>query len=107
MRSEIFVPLLVSGIFRDEVKVFTADDESSVHLGGDNCTGQDAAADGDETSERAFLVCLKCDCQHMDINYSGLLTMHDLMSASSQSLDAALKTQIHGWNMHDLVFAKW
>ena len=49
--------LLVSGVFWDEVKVFSADDESSVHLGGNNGTGKDTATDGDETSEWALLVC--------------------------------------------------
>ena len=47
---------LVSGVFRDEVKVFSADDESSVHLGRDNGSGQDTATNGDETSEWALLV---------------------------------------------------
>ena len=48
--------LLVSGVFWDEVKVFSADNESSVHLGRDNGSGQDTATDGDETSEWALLV---------------------------------------------------
>ncbi len=49
--------LLVSGVFWDEVKVFSADDESSVHLGGNDGTGEDTTADRDETSEWALLVC--------------------------------------------------
>lgn len=48
--------LLVSGVFWDEVKVFSADDESSVHLGGDNGTGKNTATDGNETCEWALLV---------------------------------------------------
>jgi len=50
------VSLLVSGVFWDEVEVFSADDESSVHLGGNNSSGEDTAANGDETGERALLV---------------------------------------------------
>lgn len=57
MRSEVLVSLLISGVFGDEVEVFSADDEGSVHLGGDNGSGQDTATDGDETSEGALLVC--------------------------------------------------
>ena len=49
--------LLVSGVFGDEVEVFSADDEGSVHLGGHDGSGQDTATDGDEAGERALLVC--------------------------------------------------
>ena len=38
------------------MEIFTADDESSVHFGGDNSSGEDTAADGDFACERAFLV---------------------------------------------------
>ena len=38
------------------MKVFTADDEGSVHFGGDNGASKDTTADGDETSEGTFLV---------------------------------------------------
>lgn len=48
--------LLVSGVLWNEVKVLAADDESSVHLGGDDGTGEDTATNGDETSEWALLV---------------------------------------------------
>ena len=56
MRSQVLVSLLVTGVLGDEVKVFSADNESSVHLGGNDGAGQDTATDGDETSERALLV---------------------------------------------------
>lgn len=49
--------LLISGVFGDKVKVFSADDESSVHLSGNNGTSQDTTTDGDETGEWALLVC--------------------------------------------------
>jgi hypothetical protein len=57
MRSKVLVSLLVTGVLGDEVKVFSADDESSVHLGGNNSASQDTATDGDETGEWALLVC--------------------------------------------------
>jgi hypothetical protein len=57
VRSEVLVSLLVSGVFGDEVEVFSADDKGSVHLGGDNGSGQDTSTDGDEAGERALLVC--------------------------------------------------
>jgi hypothetical protein len=57
--SKVLVSLLVSGVFRDEVEVFSADDEGTVHLGGNNSSGQDTTTDGDETSEWALLVYAK------------------------------------------------
>ena len=55
--GEVLVALLVTGVLGDEVKVLAADDESAVHLGGDDGAGEDTATDGDETSEGALLVC--------------------------------------------------
>lgn len=55
--SKILVSLLVSGVLGDEVEIFSADDESSVHFGGNHGASQDTATDGDETSEWALLVC--------------------------------------------------
>ena len=57
VRRQVLVSLLVTGVLGDVVKVFAADDDGSVHLGGDDGAGQDTATDGDETSERALLVC--------------------------------------------------
>lgn len=54
--GQVLVSLLVSGVFRDEVKVFTADDQGSVHFGRYNGSGQDTATDGDETGEWALLI---------------------------------------------------
>lgn len=48
--------LLISRIFGNEMEIFAADNESSVHFGGDNSSGEDTAADGDFARERAFLV---------------------------------------------------
>jgi hypothetical protein len=39
VRSEILVSLLISGVLRDEMEVFSADDESAVHFGGDDGAG--------------------------------------------------------------------
>jgi hypothetical protein len=41
------VSLLVSGVLWDEVEVFAADDEGSVHLGGYDSSGEDTSTDGD------------------------------------------------------------
>lgn len=57
VRSEVLVALLVTGVFWDEVEVLAADDEGSVHLGGDDSSGEDTATDGDKTGEWALLVC--------------------------------------------------
>ena len=65
MSSEVLMSLLVSGIFGDEVKVFSADDQGSVHLGRDDGAGEDTASDRDHTGERAFLVCIRTRGQHM------------------------------------------
>lgn len=56
VRGKVLVALFVSGIFGDEVKVFAANDESAVHLSGNNSTGENTAADGNFASERTFLV---------------------------------------------------
>lgn len=54
--GNVLVSLLVSVIFRDVVQVFSSDDDGSVHLGGNNSTGQDLTSDGDGTDEWALLV---------------------------------------------------
>ncbi len=56
--GEVLVALLVTGVLGDEMEIFPADDEGTVHFGGDDSAGQDTATDGDETGERAFLVCV-------------------------------------------------
>ena len=48
---------LISRVFGDEVEVLAADDEGSMHFGGDDGAGEDTAADRDRTCEGAFLVC--------------------------------------------------
>jgi hypothetical protein len=56
VRSQVRVSLLVSCIFRDEVEVFSADDQGSVHLRGDDGSGEDTAPNGNHTGEWAFLI---------------------------------------------------
>jgi hypothetical protein len=55
--SQVGVSLLVPRVLGDEVKIFSADNEGTVHLGRNNGAGQDTATDRDETGERALLVC--------------------------------------------------
>ena len=50
--------LLVSRVFRDEMQVFTTDDERSVHFRRHDGAGEDTAADGDLAGEGTFLVCV-------------------------------------------------
>lgn len=57
MGRQVGVSLLISGVFGNEVEVFSSDDEGSVHLCGNDGAGEDATADGDHASEWAFLVC--------------------------------------------------
>lgn len=55
--GEVLVALLVTGVLGDEVEVLAADDEGTVHLGGDDGAGQDTATNRDLTDEGALLVC--------------------------------------------------
>ena len=68
--GQVLVSLLVSGVLRDVVEVLSSDDDSSVHLGGNNGAGQDTAADGDETSEGALLVYSDSKVQRSAFLYS-------------------------------------
>ena len=56
MRGQVLVSLLVSSVLGNELEVLASDDDGSVHLGGDDGSGQDTATDRDETGERALLV---------------------------------------------------
>jgi hypothetical protein len=56
VRSKILVSLLITGVFWDEMEVLPANDESSVHLRGNDGASQDTATDGNETGEWALLV---------------------------------------------------
>lgn len=54
--GEVLVALLVTGVLGDVVKVFSADDEGAVHLGGNDGAGKDTTADRDLAGEGALLV---------------------------------------------------
>lgn len=54
--GQVLVSLFVSVVFWDVVQVFSSDDDSSVHLGGDNGTGQNLTSDRDVTNEWTLLV---------------------------------------------------
>jgi hypothetical protein len=45
MGGQVLVSFLVSGVFGDEMKVFTANDDGSVHLCGDNGSSENTATD--------------------------------------------------------------
>ena len=49
--------LLVSSVLGNEVEVFSADDQSSVHLCGNDGAGKDTASNRDHAGEWTFLVC--------------------------------------------------
>lgn len=56
MSSQILVSLLISGVFGNEMEVFAADDESSMHFGRDNGAGKYSTTDRDLTSKWTFLI---------------------------------------------------
>lgn len=56
MSRQVLVSLLVSVVFGDVVQVFSSDNDGSVHLGGDDSTGQNLTSDGDVTDKWALLV---------------------------------------------------
>ena len=53
---EVLVASLVTVVLGDVVKVFTADDEGTVHLGGDDLSGEDTATNAHSTGEGALVV---------------------------------------------------
>ena len=53
---DIAMSLLVTVVFRDVVKVITSDNNSALHLGGNDDSLQDFSSDRDFRSERTFFV---------------------------------------------------
>jgi hypothetical protein len=47
MCGKVGVALFVTGVLGDEVEVFAADDDGSVHLCRDDGSSEDATTDGD------------------------------------------------------------
>lgn len=83
--GEVLVAALVTGVLGDEVKVLAADDESAVHLGGDDGSGQDTAADRDLADEGALLV----DVGSVNGGLGGLETQTDVLVPSAAVLASA------------------
>lgn len=54
--SYVLVALFVTVVLWNVVKVVTSDDNGTVHLGGNNSTGQNLTTDGNQTDEWALLV---------------------------------------------------
>jgi len=85
VRGQVGVSLLISGVFGNEVEVLSADDQSSVHLGRDDASGEDTATDRDHTGEWALLVdicslnsSLWCSETQTDIFVPSSTTLSDL-----------------------------
>jgi len=57
VHSQVLVPLLVTSILGDKVKIFTADDSSTVHLGRNDSSREDTATNRYKASKGALLVC--------------------------------------------------
>lgn len=71
---------LTPRVLRDEVEVFTADDDGAVHLGRDDLAGENASTDRDETREGALLV----DVSALNSLTGSLYTRGKLVSFRSQ-----------------------
>lgn len=56
MGGQILVSFLISGVLGDEVEVFSPNDDGAVHLGGDNGSVKNSAADGDKAGEGALFI---------------------------------------------------
>lgn len=48
--------LLVSGVFRDKVEIFSADDEGAMHFRRYDFAGKDSSSDRDHAGEGTLLV---------------------------------------------------
>lgn len=56
MSGQVLVSLFITIVLRNIVQVFAANDDGTVHLGGNNATSEDPAANRDQASEGALLV---------------------------------------------------
>ena len=83
--GEVLVAALVTGVLGDEVEVLAADDQSAVHLGGDDGAGQDTATDRDLANEGALLV----DVVALNGGLGGLETQTDVLVPSAAVLASA------------------
>lgn len=78
----VLVSLFVSVVLWNVVQVVSSDDDGTVHLGGDNDTGQDLTTDGNQTSERTLLV----DVRTLDSGLWGLEAQTGVLIPSLSSL---------------------
>lgn len=90
MRSEVLVALLVTGVFWDEVEVLAADDEGSVHLGGDDSSGEDTATDRDFADEWALLVCEARNVSSCSVRISPNMCCHATSRARVSTFSSIL-----------------
>ena len=91
--GNVLVALLVTRVLGDEVEVLAADDDGSVHLGGNDGAGQDTATDRDETSEGALLVCkVKMSAMRSPNKFSPItcLPSHPIIRSTSSSIRLAI-----------------
>ncbi len=59
VNNQPFLQRTLRTVFGNVVEVVPANDDRAVHFRGDDTAGEDTATDGDVTSERALLVCVK------------------------------------------------
>lgn len=95
MSGDVGVALLETVVLLDVVEVVTAEDNGALHLGGDDNTTEDAAADGDVTGEGALLVNVRAT----DSSVGGLEAQADVTEVTRNLRvlrDGALGAQVHG-----------
>lgn len=90
MGGEVLVALLVTGVLGDVVKVFSADDEGAVHLGGNDGAGKDTTADRDLAGEGALLV----DVGALNGSGGGTETQTDVLVPSAAALAGASRLRL-------------
>lgn len=76
--SKVLMSLLVTVVLGDVVKVLTSENDGTVHLGGNNGTGENLTTDGDKTNEGALLV----NVRTLDSLLGSLETKTDLLIPS-------------------------
>lgn len=60
--------LFISGVFGNKMKVFSSDDESSMHFGRDDGAGKNSTTNRDLTGKWAFLICNEGQLNILEIN---------------------------------------
>lgn len=97
---DVLVSLLVSVVLWNVVQVVSSDDDSTVHLGGDDNTRQDLTTDGDVTGEWALLV----DVRTLDGGLWGLEAQTNVLIPSlGTSVGLGLWVGEDVWLLHAVV----